>query len=303
MKTRGYEGIQDLYAMLDLLSEGGQVNAGTHYVHRGDLQWWLFYNDAPENAWHSNVRLWHEDDRLIGWALISPEENAFDVFTAPELRGDAREREMLEWATNQMDDLDFMETVWVAETDDVRTAWLEAHGFQRRDRHFVNLVRSISDPLDAPALPAGFQFRTSRGPEDAQLRSAASHGAFGSTRPFEEYWPRTLRFMQSPIYVPEHELFVVAPNGEVASYCIFWTDPLNKLGHFEPVGTHPNYQRLGLGKSLMLEAMRRLKSEGMTSVDLCTNDGNDAAIGLYESVGMRIKQRLRTYWKAKSNTS
>ena len=57
MKMRSYEGLQDLYAMLDLLSEGYKAHNGTHYAHRGDLQWWLFYTDVPSETWQSNIRL------------------------------------------------------------------------------------------------------------------------------------------------------------------------------------------------------------------------------------------------------
>ena len=47
MKMRLYEGPRDLHAMLNILSEGCSANNGTHYIHRGDLQWWLFYTDTP----------------------------------------------------------------------------------------------------------------------------------------------------------------------------------------------------------------------------------------------------------------
>jgi ribosomal protein S18 acetylase RimI-like enzyme len=299
MKMRSYEGHQDLRAMLDLLSEGRKAENGTHYVHRGDLQWWLFYTDTPQEVWQSNIRLSVEDDCLLGWALLSPEEQAFDVFTAPQLRGTPNEQEMLDWALQHMPPMDNVQNMWVAENDDVRIRWMEKNGFTPLEKSMVYFQRSLLGPLNGPSLPKGFSIRHSHGAEDARLRAACSHAAFGSAKPFEEYWPRTLRFMQSPVYVPEHELFVIAPTGEVASYCIIWTDELTKVGHFEPVGTHPNFQRKGLGKSLLFEAFRRLQSEGMNEADVCTNYDNEAAIPLYESVGFRKAKRLLTYSKRK----
>ena len=299
MKARSYEGLHDLYAMLDLLTQGCIANNGTHYVHRGDLQWWLFYTDTPPETWQSRIRLWVEDDRLIGWALLSPdeEEQTFDAFTVPELRGDTREAEMLAWAVEHMSGSACVKNVWVAEDDDVRGGWMEQHGFERAAFHMVHFQRSLSGPLDGPPLPEGFSIRASRGEEDARLRAACSHAAFGSTKPFEEYWPRTLHLMQSPVYVPEHEIFVMAPGGEVAAYCIIWTDDASKVGHFEPVGTHPDFQRKGLGKCLLFEGLRRLRSEGMTEADVCTNYDNPPAIGLYESVGFHLDKKLFTYKK------
>ena len=300
MRARSYEGIHDFYAMLDLLTEGCKADNGTYYLHRGDLGWWLFYTDTPPEIWQSNIRLWVEAERLVGWALLSVEEGAFDVFTHPSLRGDPREREMLAWALEQMSATEEVRMFGVAENDQVRVRWLEENGFQS-EPHYIQFTRSFVEPLESPKLPDGFHLRTSRGEEDARLRAVASHAAFGSTKPFEDYWPRTLRFMQSPVYVPEHEIFVMSPEGEVASYCIIWTDEINKLGHFEPVGTHPKFQRKGLGKILLLDALRRLKSEGMEWADVCTDHDNLAAIRLYESVGFQLDKRLLSY--KKRNTS
>lgn len=302
MKTRSYEDIRDLHAMLDLLSEGNLANSNTHYVHRGDLQWWLFYNDDVKQAWKYDIRLWDEDDRLIGWALLSPDEHAMDVFTAPELRGDSREYEMLAWASEQMPQLDTIEMNWIEENDDARIQWFESNGFTRKEFHFVYFKRSLLDPLPDPVLPDGFHIRTSRGTEeDARLRSVTSKTSFGSERPFDEYWPRTWRFMQSPVYVPEHEIFITSTDEQVAAYCIVWTDPITKVGHFEPVGTHPDFRGKGLGKNMLFSAMIRLKSEGMTAADVCTSYDNKAAIHLYESVGFKLSKRLFTYKKVRNN--
>ncbi len=299
MESRPYKGIQDLYAMLDLLTQGCKANTSTHYAHRGDLQWWLFYSDIPLETWLSNIQLWFEEDRLIGWALHSPKEQSFDVFVLPHLRGSACVREILDWSLEHVSSVEILQSIWIAEEDDVRIGWLEQNGFQRQPEFTQRFKRSLSGPLDGPALPQGYGLRSSRGEEDACLRATCSHAAFGSTKSFEEYWPRTLRFMQSPVYVPEHEIFIIAPSGEVAAYCIIWTDTVTRLGHFEPVGTHPDFQRKGLGKCLLYEGLRRLKSEGMNEADVCTNYDNPPAIGLYELVGFQKSRRLLTYRKGK----
>jgi ribosomal protein S18 acetylase RimI-like enzyme len=300
MNARSYQGLHDLHAMLDVLSLGCQANNGTHYVHRGDLQWWLFYSDEPQDVWQNQIRLWFDGDVLIGWALLSPNEKAFDVFTIPSLRGDPREREMFAWALDQMSEVDELNNIWVAGDDDVRIALLDEFGFSRAETHLVYMNRSLSDLEPALPLTSGFTIRASRGDEaDARLRSVASHAAFGSKKPFEAYLPRTIRFMRSPVYVPEHEIFVMSPENQVAAYCIVWTDELTKLAHFEPVGTHPDFQRKGLGRRLLLHSLNQLKSEGMTRADVCAYYDNEAAIRLYESVGFRIVKKLFTYKRGK----
>jgi mycothiol synthase len=296
MKMRLYEGLHDLHAMLDLLSEGTKADTSLHYVHRGDLQWWLFYTDTPQKVWRRNIHLWMKDDQLAGWVLLSPESNTFDVYVTPSLRDDPRQYEIFDWVLEHMPESDTVETHLVAEDDATRVDWLERNGFQPREKHYVLFRRSLFGPLPESSLPDGFHIRTSRGnEEDARLRSVASQAAFGSNKPFEEYWPRTWRFVGSPVYVPQHELFVMSPDGRVAAYCIVWTDDVTKVGHFEPVGTHPDFQRKGLGKSLLFEAMRRLQSEGMTEADVCTDHDNEAAIRLYESVGFQRSKKLLNF--------
>jgi mycothiol synthase len=302
MEHRSYQGQSDLHLMLDLLTEGRKANNGTYYVHRGDLQWWLFYNDDVTQQWKSRVRLWMEGDRLIGWGLLSPfDGHAFDVYADPLLRGTGHEQEMLSWAVEQMSAYEYVQTVWVADDDEFRIRWLEENGFSPREEFMHLFKRSISEPLSAPSLPEGFHACASRGVEDVQLRAAASHASFGSTKPIDEYQARLLRVMQSPVYIKEHDVLVTAPDGQVSAFCCIWTDPLNKMGYFEPVGVHPDFHRRGLGKSLLLEGLCCLQSEGMTEASVCTNSDNPAAIRLYESAGFLKVKRLLTYRKGKTS--
>jgi mycothiol synthase len=307
MKVRTYQNIDDLYAMLNLLDEGRNVNNGTYYAHRGDLQWWLFYTYTPQEVWQKNIRLWFDNSQLIGWALLTPEEKTFDVFVHSSISHTALEEKILLSAINEMANEDELNVGLVDENDSWRIHWLEKNGFIRSEDYYQLFQRLLSDvstrlnpsPIPDSTLPTDYSLRHSRGVDDAELRSVASASAFKSKKPFDEYIVRTKNFMQSPVYVPEHEIFVVSPNQEVASFCIVWTDELNKVGHFEPVGTHPDYQGRGLGKNLLHEGLRRLKSEGMREADVFTNHDNQAAIRLYESVGFQKSKKLLTFTKRK----
>ena len=103
--------------------------------------------------------------------------------------------------------------------------------------------------------------------------------------------------MGSPVY--DHNLDIVAASadGQIGAFCIVWMDALNQVGLFEPVGTHPDFQRKGLGTAVMLEGLRRLQEGGMKQAIVSTFEDNEAAIKLYESMGFRIANRLGTYEK------
>jgi ribosomal protein S18 acetylase RimI-like enzyme len=189
--------------------------------------------------------------------------------------------------------------MWVSEDDHWRIRLLERHGFTLEEEHLILLQRVLADPLPVHELPAGYTLRHSRGISDALLRSEASAAAFKSSKPWDEYLARTMRFIQSPVYVPENEILLTAPDGRVASFCIVWTDPLSKIGLFEPVGTHPDFQGKGLGKYLMFGGLNRLKSQGMNEATVCVDSDNPAGIRLYESVGFRKVKSLLSYKKSR----
>jgi ribosomal protein S18 acetylase RimI-like enzyme len=83
----------------------------------------------------------------------------------------------------------------------------------------------------------------------------------------------------------------------VAAFCIAWLDFTNRVGLFEPVGTHPDYRRMGLGKAVLAEGMRRMMAYGMQSVIVCAEGDNPAAQRLYQSAGFEVEQRLLKYAK------
>lgn len=75
----------------------------------------------------------------------------------------------------------------------------------------------------------------------------------------------------------------------MASSTIMWFDEVNKTAEFEPVGTHPDYRRLGLGRAMMLHGMRRVRDAGATHMTVAClgGSGHPKAWGLYRSLGFR----------------
>ena len=186
---------------------------------------------------------------------------------------------------------------WVTPEDSFRAGWLEERGY-RVTAQDTALSRSLAEPIADISLPPGFQVRACRGLAEVEARAWAQYGAFDSSAPFEQYVQRFTRFMQSPVYDPRADLVAAAPDGRIAAFCITWTDAENRVGLFEPVGTHPDFQRLGLGKAVMLAALRRLHDQGMQQAIVCTVDHNTPALHLYEAVGFQPYTTFRWYTKA-----
>jgi len=57
----------------------------------------------------------------------------------------------------------------------------------------------------------------------------------------------------APNYRRYIHIIVEAPNGDYAAYCGMCVRPENRYGYVEPVATDPNYRRLRLGRTAVLE--------------------------------------------------
>jgi GNAT superfamily N-acetyltransferase len=144
--------------------------------------------------------------------------------------------------------------------------------------------RDLTD-VEPPSLPDGFRFRTAdeAGPQ-AAVRAHVDAWA-PSTYTAEGY--EGVRRMAA--YRGDLHVLVEAPDGTMAASTIMWLDDVNRTAEFEPVGTHPDYRRMGLGRAMLLHAMRLARDAGATHMTVaCLGaPGHPAARGLYYSVGFR----------------
>jgi mycothiol synthase len=159
------------------------------------------------------------------------------------------------------------------------------------------MTRNLDEIIPSPQLQDGFVLRGCLGEEEVMESAEAQYRAFDSKATFEQYKGRFRNFMRSPVYQPELDIVAVAPDRQIGAFCIAWTDPVNEVGLFEPVGTFPDFQRKGLGRAVILEGLRRLQECGIQSAIISAFEGNLAAIKLYESVGSQKVKQLRTYEK------
>jgi ribosomal protein S18 acetylase RimI-like enzyme len=109
---------------------------------------------------------------------------------------------------------------------------------------------------------------------------------------------RYLRVRAIDVFEPELDLIVETAEGRLASFCIGWVDRRLGVGSFEPVGTHPDFRRLGLGQQVTYEGLRRMKAMGMHSAKIGTAGFNERAFALYCSCGFELRDRERTWVKA-----
>jgi mycothiol synthase len=301
----------DLAALHRVLLAGRQAMAaglGSYYVHVGDVNWWLFYLNQDDDPF-GHLTLWEDAGEVVAWSLLSPRFGAFDVFAHPALVGTPAVAQVWAWTearlaavlTQPGQSAGALRTMWVGEDDTVLIAWLEARGFALDPAYYLwNMERPLAAALPAPCLPEGFTLRPVAGAAEAAPRALAAHAAFGSRQPEAAYVEKYRRFMQSPVYAEAVDLVVVPPAAGaalpvMAAFAIAWADHANGVGLFEPVGTHPHFQRQGLGKALLLEGLRHMQAAGLHTAAVCVECDNPAALRLYESAGFVPVRKILTY--------
>lgn len=95
------------------------------------------------------------------------------------------------------------------------------------------------------------------------------------------------RVIRMPQYRPELDLVVCAPDGSLAGFCVGWLDSERSLAQIEPIGVHPRFQRMGLGRVLLLEILQRFREQGARSAIVEPMWDNLAMLHTCQSVGFR----------------
>lgn len=270
----------------------------------GELAWiWGHGHAAYGTTWPR--RLWFASDELVGWAwAYLPRQVRRSDGSVTEVTGASLAYqihpdhaglvdEVIGWYDSVAAGLE--RTVSPSAADELALRRWAAHDYATDVEALGDFgdwtqlnERDLTD-VEQPVLPAGFRFRTAgeAGPEaavrahvDAWAPSAYTAESYEGVR-------------QTPAYRSDLHILVEAPDGTMASSAIMWLDEVNKTVEFEPVGTHPGYRRLGLGRAMMLHGMQRARAAGATHATVVCKGapGRPGARGLYYSVGFRELSR------------
>lgn len=295
LQNRPYRDPTDLVAMRHLLMVGRQANIPASYMHPGCLDFDTQYPpDEQENR--CNLLLWERVDEeppiVEAWAMFWRHEGTFDLFVSPALHGTPMHETVMDeyvaWAEARAREagINQISPFWAIDFDQVLVRLMQERGFALVPVDLpAPLFERTLDALPTIRLPAGFTVQGVRTLNDGRLRASVTHGSHGSKDDLESHFAAYAKFIGSAVYDGERDLFVRSPDGRGASACTIWFDPMNGVGLFEPVGTHPDFQGKGLGKAVMAEGLQRMKAAGMTRAIVGFDPNNAAALALYTAMG------------------
>jgi ribosomal protein S18 acetylase RimI-like enzyme len=301
LRRRCYESDADVALLQAFNAASIAATGGCGYLHPGDIPHRLFNGNKyfePTEV----MTIWEDRCGVAAWALVGPRHRSYDAQVRPDLRGGAFEREVLEYCDARTAEL--MRRYGIESDrmlgdafrcDLVRAELLAEIGWvpDGEPPYVINRAR-IAD-LAAPAIPAGYSIRPVTGVEEAaavaEVHGAAFPGAGWTTELYRQV-------MESPGYDPGRELVAETDDGALAAFAVTWYDELNRTGLLEAVGTHPDHQRRGLGRAVVVCAAHHMAAAGMEFAIVANFASNTASEALYRSAGFAPWYVLDGYEKA-----
>jgi len=181
--------------------------------------------------------------------------------------------------------------------DAQRQQILSQRGYKKLQGKSYHWHRDIDTPIPDVKISDGYTIRSMGSMDEHATRSWASWKAFHADEGDENYdgdWSWYQNIQSAPLYRRDLDIVAVSPQGDIASFCTIFYDDSTRSAVCVLVGTAAEHQRRGLGKSVILEGMRRLKKMGCTRVFASAFDVPAGA--LYGSV-MQTSRIAETWLK------
>lgn len=204
--------------------------------------------------------------------------------------------EMLDFAeANLRDPCENILYIYIEADDHLLRELLESRGFVPHPEQFC-----IESELDLhryaipqiPSLPESFKLQSMADDNDIPRHCKAFGRGFNHENPLEWASPISFEYLQrAPEYIKDQDIIVVAPDGEFASFCLIWHDKPNHMGILEPVGTQPEFRRMGLAREAVYEAIRRVAARGAERIIV----GSDQQF--YKSIGFVPQEKRIRFQK------
>ena len=296
---RAYQSANDLRRIQVALMEWTQQAGDCNYIHKGDVRHRLFnggYKHNPQDMLH----YWQNDKgEIIGFVLLYPFWEWFELYVAPDLRYTDFHIEAFQWSEQNL--IDYAKRIEkplkqvVAETfgcDPRYDEFVMARGYTYTKQTLSYTEHDLRHISEA-TLPEGFHFHDATGDDLENLADVHNNS-------FTHKWTADIYGKVFNAPYQEYEFVVVAPDGRFAAFTQVWVDDINHSILFEPVGTHQDFRRRGIARAMMVYVMKRMQAEHGTQYAIVWHelpDKNPASGALYASVGFRPKYQMCEYVK------
>jgi mycothiol synthase len=304
--SRPFVSSTDLPTVLTLMRQCATAETLFDVPRYSDLESWLApagvvakASREDENYRHQMIQegatLWETEAREVAAYAVIPFTTSLRFGILPQYHDTALQRAILSWGLTLLSERSRAAFLMVRchEQDvELKTALTE-EGFVPQPYQDVYLTRPLKSFPVAPDLPAGFRLQAGVSVDEHAAYQGLHEAIFGQGMGMDEHY--------SSHYQPELDLLAVAPDGTFAAVCFCSMDQVADSDHVERIGdvgllaVHPAYRRLGLGRALLLTAMRRVHERGAWHMVVETENEDSPAMKLYRAEGFQPRSPWR-WW-------
>ena len=280
---------EDSRAVYELIAACERHDVGSVEIEEADLvgDW-----GRPSFDIAASTIAVHDGEQLVAYAELTSDTRA-DAHVHPEHRRRGIGTALSEWvrATARARGSAVVGSPVPQGSDGDRL--LEGLGYFVRWESWILELPPGAEIAGQP-LPAGHRIVTADTEERQRAAWTVLEDAFlewseREREPFEDF---AAEVMQRPGFEPWHLRLVLDGAGEPVGAChliVFSGDDGRKQGFVQSLGVRRDRRHQGLARALLVDAFSNAREVGATSSELNT-DTRTGALGLYEKVGMRVRQ-------------
>ncbi len=240
------------------------------------------------------LKIWKDSHQIIALSFTKP-SGACHLSVHPDYIIYAND--IVLWMQERVKELKVDESVKmnivIDDADEELISILSDLGFKKDEIEGDNQIRPLDSPVPDHTLPEGYSIRNAVIANEYEKYREVQVAVFPHIKSMSKNLLDT--YSAASFYQEELDIIAVAPDGEFAAFCTARIDPVSKIAELEPVGTHPDHRKLGLGKAVICESFRRLEKYNPSAIVILGAAPSEGARRLYESVGFVIVGAAH-YW-------
>lgn len=257
---------------------------------------WMITHGYLDRSAVGKIGIWEDDKQIVGVATFDCQLGEAFCLTLPEYA--FLKKEMLLYAKDNLSK-DGKFGIIIADTDLKFQDIAASLGFCATPEKESDAIFYLGKTSTEYHLPDGFHITTMKETFDLYqylrvLWKDFNHelngeGEFQFTKEKELLCKEE---MIRPNVDLNLKVAAVAPDGNFAAYCGMWYDPKAGYAVIEPVATDPKYRKMGLGKAVVLEGVKRASEIGAKTAIVGSSQQ------FYYSIGLRPFSTA-TIWRKK----
>jgi GNAT superfamily N-acetyltransferase len=275
------------------------IELDNHNYHFGRWDWMLmcFWGEWTDPDGIEKIGIWENNNKIIAIATYDSTLGSAFLLT---LKGyEILKEEMFIFAKENLSK-DGKFRVLILDGDLEMQNIASKHNFYPTQDKESDAVYIIDNERIKYNLPKGFNIISFKDNFDIyKYRQVMWKGFNRETNgegPFYLHWEKHSEKHKAAWNRPnvdlELKIFVVSPNGDFVSHCGMWYDRKSKNALVEPVATEPAYRKMGLGKAVVLEGIKRCGELGAIKAFVGSSQQ------FYYNIGF-MPYATSTWWKEK----